>query len=585
MTSLNLITLFKEQIQNRVITLLKSEFQIEDIDTSQFLFETPPDEKMGHMAFACFPLARIAKKAPAQIAEILAKSWGESTEFQSINAVGPYLNFFLNPSFIANQLISACCESDTYGNNETGLGKTLLLEYSSPNTNKPLHLGHGRNNLLGSVLSDILKCCQYNLVKANLVNDRGVHICKSMLAYKNWGNNETPADIGKKGDKLVGNYYVLYDKKEKENAEILEDVQEMLRKWEAGDPETIKLWKKLNLWVMDGFKKTYDRMGVSFDKFYFESETYQGGRELILKALDQGICYKEPNGAVAIDLEAEKLGRKILLRGDGTSMYITQDINTTVTKFSDYKLDGCLFVVGNEQDNHFRILFKVLSKFGYAWADCCEHISYGMITLPEGKMKSREGTVVDLDDLMDEMKALAMEELESRISENNSQQIENLDDTAEAIGQSAIKYFILKTNALKEISFNPKESLSFDGATGPYLQYTHARICSLLRKAETDQIATSFDAYDWNLEETNILILLARYPDIIRQSAQDRNPAILCSYIYDLCRSFNKFYYEHPILKSVTAETGLSRISLSKAVKGVLKKSLDILGIKALERM
>lgn len=585
MPSLNLITLLKKQIQDRVTTLLKSELQIENVDSSQFRFETPPDGKMGHIAFACFPLAKVAKKAPARIADVLSKSWGESAEFQSINAVGPYLNFSFDPSFVANHLISSCCENEAYGDSETGLGKTLMLEYSSPNTNKPLHLGHGRNNLLGSVLSNILKCCQYNLIKANLVNDRGIHICKSMLAYKNWGNSETPADIGKKGDKLVGNYYVLYNKKEKEKADILEDVQEMLRKWEAGDPETIELWKKLNQWVMEGFKETYDRMGVSFDKFYFESETYKGGRELILKALDDGICYEESNGAVAIDLEAEKLGRKILLRGDGTSMYITQDINTTVTKFTDYDLDGCLFVVGNEQDNHFRILFKVLSKFGYSWADCCEHISYGMITLPEGKMKSREGTVVDLDDLMDEMKALAMEELKSRYGENNEQQITDLDQTAEAIGQAAIKYFILKTNAQKEISFNPKESLSFDGATGPYLQYTHARICSLLRKAETDEIMTSFDSYDWNPEEVNILILLARYPDIIKLSAQDRNPAVLCSYIYDLCRSFNKFYYEHPILKLVSKETGLARISLSKAVKGVLKKTLEILGIKALERM
>ena len=583
MTSPNIISFLKETVSSRIEELLLQHFQLEKIDHSIFKFEVPPDETMGHLAFACFPLAKLAKKAPPLIAATLADNWGGSVVFDSIKAVGPYLNFHFTPDFLAGQILEHCAENPKYGDSEGGLGQTLMVEYSSPNTNKPLHLGHGRNNLLGIALSNLLEKVGYQVIRANLINDRGVHICKSMLAYRKWGNQVTPESEGKKGDKLVGDFYVLYDKKEKEQPELLEEVQQLLRDWEAGDPEVLALWEQMNSWVLDGFKKTYERMGARFDTFYLESETYKGGKELVLKALEKGICYEEENGAVAIDLEAEKLGRKILLRGDGTAMYITQDINTTVTKFSDYDLDGSLFVVGNEQDNHFRILFKVLKRFGYEWADRCEHISYGMITLPEGKMKSREGTVVDLDDLMDKMKAMALEEIKDRWE--NPESMPDPEETAEAIGRAAIHFFILKTSAQKEISFNPKESLSFEGATGPYLQYTHARICSVLRKAgrEIDKLQPGI--YAWNREETTLLVMLARYPDCIALSAEERNPAVLCSYIYDLCRAFNKFYYEHPILKSDDTAAINCRLWLTRAVKGVLKKSLDILGIVALEKM
>ncbi|MBU2644726.1 arginine--tRNA ligase [bacterium] len=582
---INSIVFFKETITQKVVDLLQTEFGIQGVDPSQFKFEVPPDSQMGHLAFACFPLAKVARKAPPLIAAVLAEKWGESSLFREVTASGPYLNFYFNAQYLAKELIPACISNDSYGDNESGSGRTLMLEYSSPNTNKPLHLGHARNNLLGSVLAELLKNNGYRVVKANLVNDRGIHICKSMLAYQKWGHGETPESTGLKGDKLVGGYYVLYDRKEKEDPTILQEVQVMLRKWEAGDQDTIALWKKLNGWVLEGFRATYDRMDVSFDKFYFESETYQGGRELVLAALEKGICIEEPNGAVAIDLEADKLGKKILLRGDGTSMYITQDINTTVSKFNEYDLDGCLFVVGNEQDNHFRVLFRVLGRFGYAWADRCEHISYGMITLPEGKMKSREGTVVDLDDLMDEMKALALLEIRERATDTDGVVSEDLERTAEAIGQAAIRFFILRTSAVKEISFNPKESLSFDGATGPYLQYTHARICSLLRKAELDPVHIDFDNTDWNPDEIALLVQLARFPDTIALSAAERNPAVLCAYIYELCRGYNKFYNEHPILKADAETVIRARISLTRAVKGVLYKTLQILGITALEKM
>ncbi|PCI27404.1 MAG: arginine--tRNA ligase [SAR324 cluster bacterium] len=584
MPLLNLINQYKTLVRNRVVELLAAEFQLNDVDVSQFKFEVPPDEKMGHLAFACFPLAKVARKAPVMIAKTLADHWGGDDKFAKIEAVGPYLNFHFSPAFLAKELISECIENDTYGDNDSGAGKICLLEYSSPNTNKPLHLGHCRNNLLGMVNARLLEHAGFRVEKANLVNDRGIHICKSMLAYQKWGQGETPESTGLKGDKLVGNYYVLYAQKEKEQPELLEEAQQMLRDWEKGDPEIRELWQKMNGWVLDGFKTTYERMGISFDKYYFESETYLGGRDIILDALEKGICYQEENGAVAINLEAEKLSNKILLRGDGTSMYITQDINTTVTKFKDHnnELDHCLFVVGNEQDNHFRVLFTILKKFGYDWADRCEHISYGMITLPEGKMKSREGTVVDLDDLLSEMKAMALQEFKQRKQEDSE---DSQEEAAEAIGQAAIKFFILKTNALKEILFNPKESLSFDGTTGPYLQYTHARMCSLLRKGKADLSDTSWEQHAWNQEESSLLVQLGRYPDAIQLSGSDRNPAVLCSYIYDLCRLYNKFYYEHPILKVATDQEKQARLCLTEAVRRVLSKSLGILGITALERM
>ena len=581
----NPIAVLKKEVEEGVISILKAEFETVEIDPSQFKFETPPDEKMGHLAFACFPLARVLKKGPPMIASLLEEKWQKNKCFRQVKATGPYLNFFFDSHYLDDALIQICAENPDYGNTGIGEGKTIMVEYSSPNTNKPLHLGHCRNNLLGMVLSNILQTNGYDVVKANLVNDRGVHICKSMLAYQNWGEGKTPESTGMKGDKFVGDFYVLYDKKEKENPEILEDVQQMLRDWEAGDSEVLELWKKMNGWVLDGFKQTYERMGATFDKYYFESETYKGGKEIVLKALENGFCYKEENGAVAIDLEAEKLGRKILLRGDGTAMYMTQDINTSVVKFSDYDLDGCFFVVGNEQDNHFRMLFMILKKFGYDWADLCEHISYGMITLPEGKMKSREGTVVDLDDLMNKMAEMALEEIKTRRELNDESVDEAVKETAEAIGQAAIKYFILRTNATREISFNPKESLAFEGATGPYLQYTHARICSVLRKAEIELADYDFKGYQWDDDETSLLVMLSRFPETLAQSALDRNPAVLCSYVYDLCRAYNKFYFDHPILKAENETAIKARLGLTKAVKGVLNKSLKLFTITALERM
>ena len=583
----NIIFEIKQNISEKTSNLLDAEFGIKELDQSVFKYEIPPEESMGNLAFACFPLAKFARKSPLEIATKLAEKWPANSYFSKIEAKGPYLNFFFSPEHLANNLVNYTIENKDYGNNNIGHDKTVMLEFSSPNTNKPLHLGHGRNNLLGITLSRIFECGSYHVVKANLVNDRGVHICKSMLAYQKWGQKQTPESTGKKGDKLVGEYYVMFDKKAQDNPKLLEEAQEMLQKWEKGDPDISELGKQMNGWVMAGFKETYQRMGINFNRIYFESETFKGGKKLVQLGLKLGICHEEPNGAIAIDLEKEKLGKKILLRGDGTSMYITQDINTTVQKFKDFDLDGCLFVVGSEQDNHFRILFTVLEKFNFDWANLCEHISYGMITLPEGRMKSREGKVVDLDDLIDEMKFLALEEVKNRQFDEKDLVTADFEKTAEAIGQAAINFFILRTNAVREIQFNPKESLSFDGATGPYLQYTHARICSLLRKndSETTFSDKNIENYSWQASEINLLVMLARFPDALQSSLTERNPAVICSYVYDLCRLFNKFYYDLPILKSETEDLKITRLAISKAVKAVLQKNLEILGIVALERM
>ncbi|MDT8445360.1 MAG: arginine--tRNA ligase [bacterium] len=572
----------KEQLKPLVTEALSAEFG--DLGPLVFKFETPPDQSMGHLALACFPFAKAAKSAPPKIAANLAASLSAQAALEPlayITAAGPYLNFMLKPAYLAAQLMPQVTQPD-FGDASLGRGQRVLLEYSSPNTNKPLHLGHGRNNLLGMALANLLERVGYEVTKANLVNDRGIHICKSMLAYQRWGNGITPESNQQKGDKLVGDFYVLYDQKSKEIEGLDEAASEMLRQWEAGEPEVRKLWAQMNQWVMAGFKETYQRLGCQFDQFYFESETFESGRQIVLDAKEKGLCQVEDNGALSIDLDDLGWGKKILLRGDGTSMYITQDLGTTVQKYQDHQFDRSFFVVGNEQDLHFKMLFEVLKRFGYDWAERLEHISYGMITLPEGKMKSREGTVVDLDDLLDGMKELAIEEIKAR----DNLAVEQIEATAEAIGQAAVKYYILRAGAAKEIQFNPKESLAFEGATGPYLQYTHARIHSLLSKAvlEAEAQPVLDGAGPWGDGEREMLVLLARYYEAQVQAATDRNPAVLCSYLFDLAKGFNKYYYETPILRG-EAKMLPGRLGLCAAVRAVLAKGLTTLGIEPLDKM
>ncbi|OGH00948.1 MAG: arginine--tRNA ligase [Candidatus Lambdaproteobacteria bacterium RIFOXYD1_FULL_56_27] len=585
----NLFGLFKESIQGQVEHHLKAEFGAQENLT--FKFEIPPEPSLGHLALACFPFAKATKQAPPKIAQLLAQKIEPNRAWERVVASGPYLNFFLNPKELASLVFPQVLKPD-YGCSSLGKGQKVMLEYSSPNTNKPLHLGHGRNNLLGMALSRLLETAGYQVIKANLVNDRGIHICKSMLAYQErWVYAElplppTPQSTGKKGDKLVGDFYVAYDKKSKEDPTVADQAAQLLRDWELGKPEVLALWRQMNDWVLKGFEVTYQRLGCEFDRFYFESKTYQSGREIVLKAFGQGLCGKEDNGAISVELDDPNQPKKILLRGDGTSMYITQDLGTTVQKFQDYApLDRCLFVVGNEQDQHFKTLFEVLGRFGYSFG--LEHISYGMITLPEGKMKSREGTVVDLDDLLDELKGMAAEEILAREMFDPQTQGPQIEFTAEAIGQGALKFLILKSGAAKEITFNPKESLSFEGATGPYLQYTHARISSLLAKAATEPaVEPKLEiGADWNEGETGLLLALAKYYEVLLASVTDRNPGALCNYLFELCRSFNKYYYDTPVLKAETRTLVEARLGLCLAVQAVLAKGLRLLGIEPLTKM
>ena len=546
-----------------------------------YKFETPPDPAMGHLALACFPFAKAAKTGPPIIAQALAQALGSINGLAEARAVGPYLNFFLSPRYLADRLLTSALMPD-FGNSSQGKGQRLLLEYSSPNTNKPLHLGHGRNNLLGMALASLSETQGFEVIKVNLVNDRGIHICKSMLAYQTFGQSETPESSGLKGDKLVGKYYVEYDKRSKLDPRLEDQAAQMLRDWEAEVPEVRSLWRTMNDWVLAGFQETYDRLGCQFDQLYFESETYQSGREIVLKAQAEGRVEVEDNGALSIDLTDIGLDKKILLRGDGTSMYITQDLGTTVKKYADFYFDHHFFVVGNEQDYHFKVLFEVLKRFGYDWAARLEHLSYGMITLPEGKMKSREGTVVDLDDLLDEMKALAQTEIESREIFGPKEQ-DLIGATAEWVGQGAVKYFILKSGAAREMQFNPKESLSFDGQTGPYLQYTHARISSLAKRAQEVELGSK-EGYAWSGQETELLVQLGRFYELLQFCFSERNPAPLCTYLYELARNYNKYYYDQPVLKAEPNERR-ARLDLGLAVQAVLAKGLKILGIEPLKRM
>ena len=578
----NLTSTYKERIQIKILEFLK----LEPSNAKLFKFETPPEDKMGHLAFACFPLAKLLKKSPPFIARILQKEFIEDPMFAKVEAIGPYLNFFFDSNTLYTFLLESVVDGTSYGKNEIGRGKRLMLEFSSPNSNKPLHLGHGRNNLLGMTLSSLFEHCGYEVVKVNLINDRGIHICKSMFAYQTWGKQKTPEMNQVKGDRFVGGYYVRFGKEAKKNPEMQESAISMLRKWETGNQEVRKLWQLMKDWVMQGFYRTYERMGIAFDRYYYESETYEGGREIVLNFQKKGVCQLEENGSISIDLESKRLGKKILLRGDGTTVYMTQDINTTLRKFQDYELDHCLFVVGNEQDNHFRTLFAVLEKLGFEWAKLCEHISYGMINLPEGKMKTREGTVVDLDDLMEDLKNLALEELKSReVQKTTDRSLKEVNHVAEAIGQAALKYYILKTNAGKTITFNPKESLAFEGATGPYLQYTHARITTLLKKAGTFGKLPSSNKLKWNNEEIKIMVRLIRFPDVILESANQRNPSLLCTYLFDLSKAFNKFYYEHKILKLKSELEKSQKLTLVFFTRQILSQALRIIGIEPLDQM
>jgi arginyl-tRNA synthetase len=559
----------------------------------------PAYRNQGDFSLVVFPLLKISRKSPEETATMIGNEiLSIMPEAESFGVVKGYLNIRIKPEYWM-QFLSVNQIKLSYGIVETTSGNPVVVEYSSPNTNKPLHLGHIRNNLLGYSVSKLLKASGKNVVKVNLVNDRGIHICKSMLAWQLFGSGETPESSGKKGDKLVGDFYVLFDRKYKEELSELmsnglnEDeaaaksglmlqAREMLQKWEAHDEETLKLWNTMNGWVYTGFDLTYKRLGVDFDKIYYESQTYLLGKKIVEEGLKSGVLLSKADGSVWIDLTEEGLDEKLLLRSDGTSVYMTQDLGTAQLRADDYDPEKLIYVVGNEQNYHFDVLKLILKKMGRPWAGSIYHLSYGMVELPEGKMKSREGTVVDADDLMDEMiaTARAMTEELGKIEDFNSNEAEALYNM---VGLGALKYFILKVDPRKNMTFNPTESIDFNGNTGPFIQYTHARIRSIMRKAGEE--ARFAHAGSLHPQEADLLIMLYQFPQMVGQAAAELSPSFIANYLFDVARQYNQFYHELTILKEENPEIRSLRLALSQLTSIVIKNGMDLLGIEVPEKM
>ena len=555
-----------------------------DVDAASLQIQVTRKDFEGDYTLVVFPLLRISRQAPASTAQAIGE-WltANCPEVSAFNAVQGFLNLSLSNVWWRETLQDISAD-EAFGT-LPATGRRIMVEFSSPNTNKPLHLGHIRNNLLGASVSDLLKAAGNEVIKATLVNDRGVHICKSMYAWEKLFDGATPESTGIKGDHLVGDCYVAYAKLEKEHPEVIDDVHKMLVQWEEGDPQVRALWQKMNGWVFDGFDQTYKALGISFDRTYYEHDTYLLGKELVQKGLDKGVFVKDPDGSVWCDLTADGLDRKLLLRSDGTSVYMTQDLGTAERRFSEYELDSHIYVVGNEQDYHFKVLKLVLAKLGFDWADQIYHLSYGMVELPEGKMKSREGTVVDADDLIEKMyqEAKATSEASGKLEGIPEDERERL---YRMIGLGALKYFILKVDPKKTMLFDPKESIDFNGNTGPFIQYTHARICSILRKAAEAGIRPAVaDAAVLSPKEVRLVKLLATYPQKVDEAAQALSPALLANFSYDLAKEFNQYYHETPVLKEPDATLLSMRLSLISTLARTLRSAMGVLGIELPERM
>ncbi|MDR2912649.1 MAG: arginine--tRNA ligase [Alistipes sp.] len=567
-------------------------------------------EFAGDYTLVVFPLLKASRKSPDatanEIGEYLAAN---HPDVEGFNVIKGFLNISLRASFWAARFEEIAADPE-FGRGAS-TGRTVMVEYSSPNTNKPLHLGHIRNNLLGWSVAEILRECGDTVLKGNLVNDRGIHICKSMLAWQMFGGGETPESTGMKGDHLVGKYYVEFDKRykaeqrelmaqgvteeeAKKSAPMILAAQEMLRKWEARDPEVYALWERMNGWVYDGFERTYRRLGVDFDRMYYESQTYLLGKSLVEEGLARGVFYRRDDGSVWCDLTADGLDEKLLLRADGTSVYMTQDLGTAYRRFEDERLDALIYVVGNEQNYHFQVLKLLLAKLGYGeWADAIYHLSYGMVELPEGKMKSREGTVVDADDLVEGMVETARE-MSAELGKLDGLSTEEAAEIAETVGLGALKYFILKVDPRKTMLFDPRESIDFNGNTGPFIQYTHARIRSVLRKGA--EISRNADgglggAGDGNCEivyvpqELELIKMLCDYPAVVRQAGESHSPSLVAAYAYDLAKLYNSYYHDHSILKESAEAVRDFRLRLSAEVAGVIRRAMRLLGIIVPERM
>ena len=572
------------------------------LEGEQLQLQKTRREFEGDYTLVTFPLLRRSRKSPEATATELGTYMKEhNPEISSFNVVKGFLNLVLDGSFWADRFDELAAQED-YGC-QPSTGRTVMIEYSSPNTNKPLHLGHIRNNLLGYSVAQILQANGHRVIKANLVNDRGIHICKSMLAWKLYGNGETPESTGMKGDHLVGKYYVEFDKhykaqikelmaegqseeEAKKNAPIMREAQEMLRKWEAKDPEVYALWEMMNGWVYEGFDVTYRALGVDFDKVYYESQTYLLGKSLVEEGLRKGVFYRRPDNSVWIDLRADGLDEKLLLRDDGTSVYMTQDLGTAYRRFEDNRLDDMIYVVGNEQNYHFQVLKLVLKKLGYAeWSDHITHLSYGMVELPEGKMKSREGTVVDADDLIADMVHTARE-MSAELGKLDGCTEEEANAVSTMVGLGALKYFILKVDPKKTMLFDPRESIDFNGNTGPFIQYTHARICSVLRKAAEAGIDYSEPVRAPYLpEERELVKMLTEYPSVVKAAGENFAPSLIAAYVYELAKQFNGYYHDHSILKEEQADVRRMRLRLAQQVARVIRLGMKLLGIDVPERM
>ena len=599
-TNMNIETILTESI----VAVIK-ELYGEDMAAGSIQLQKTRKEFEGDFTLVVFPFLKISKKRPEETAQEIGALLAEKQAVvESFNVVKGFLNIAIAPSYWMD-LLKNIDENEKWGITEaTEESPLVMVEYSSPNTNKPLHLGHIRNNLLGYALSNIIAANGNKVVKTNIVNDRGIHICKSMLAWQKWGNGETPASSGKKGDHLIGDYYVAFDKHykaelselmvqgmSKEEAEaaspLMAEAREMLVKWEAGDKEVRALWEQMNGWVYEGFDETYKRLGVDFDKIYYESDTYLVGKETVLGGLEKGVFYRRPDESVWADLSGDGLDEKLLLRSDGTSVYMTQDIGTAQLRFRDYAIDKMVYVVGNEQNYHFQVLSLLLDKLGFAWGKGLVHFSYGMVELPEGKMKSREGTVVDADDLMDEMIATARETSEELGNKLDGLSPEEAANINRIIGLGALKYFMLKVDARKNMLFNPKESIDFNGNTGPFIQYTYARTRSIERKAAEAGIAVEGAASPATIseKECSLIRMLNEFPSVVRQAGTDYSPSGIANYAYELAKEYNQFYHDFSILREENAKAKAFRILLTRNVGKVIKTAMNLLGIEVPERM
>ncbi len=554
--------------------------------SEKLIVEQPPKPEMGDLAFPMFPFAKSFRMAPPAIAAAVKDALAGDIPGEA-KCLGPYVNIFMNRSETAKHLLDRIGrEGEHYGSSQALKGQKIMVEFSCPNTNKPLHLGHLRNDAIGESVSRILKAAGAEVQKVNLINNRGVHICKSMLAYEEFGEGISPEKAGKKGDHLVGDFYVKFNQWAKEDPSAESRAQEMLKKWEAGDSKVTALWETMNKWTMEGIKETYKNTNISFDRYYYESDTYLSGRDEVLKGLEKGIFYKDEDGSIRLDLSDLGMDTKVLLRSDGTSVYMTQDLGTAIARHEDFPFDRLIYVVGAEQEYHFQVLFHALKKLGYPWAEMLFHLSYGMVNLPEGKMKSREGTVVDADDLLEQLAAMAAEEIRSK---DRTQAVGDVESTSHKIALAALHYFLLQVSPSRDMVFNPQESLSFNGNTGPYLQYMSARISSMLAKFEERR--ADFEGLEPQPSlltgdaEWELLKSLSAFPDAVQTAASSLNPSLLAAQLHDIAKKFSRFYHDCPILGEENKALALARVLLSRRVLQVMKNGFQLVNIPFLEKM